>query len=871
MTVNANCSVFVNGTLVISGEISGGSGGSKYAGQTAGYFAKLVLKDNAYVGVSGVLHVPGLIDDESTSTTPAIVNVSSGGTLFEPFVVRDFKGGTVMSAIYAEMESYQYSPFNQFQFINITTKVVINYGGNMKAYANLFANKQHNTTIGNMVGNSTSNVIQLSPGARLEAKYDVTTDILDLHFYGGASTNALVLETIVTVSSDSFVFPVSWMFHITFDRTDYQKQNDEVANYNLNQKFKLMPGSEMTINEGARVRVNSLIVYVAFTDGGVTYTNFTDEGSNLPGQYPSKYPDTSTAKKGQSIPEAKLTVNGTLVAVSLGGKVYTNNTSGSAIVQTTSSVSVTSYEPMSTGSIFGIKYIDKRYTITLSLMLYSADGTLLNDTTTLYPGIQYYTKGGIWQVPPYFSLVAGEGYDVIVAGGKHLKLDDEGNPIIENGEFVFDTAEYKSANYRDPETGLVTRGVYLLTAQPGTEVTYILSERYVIFYQTLEMTYNSSLESEISTVRSVSYTIVSPLDVKYVPKITIDTISETKLSSSSIKLEDNDSDGICEAIVTLQIDVTIGNGGELSMAIEGANPGDISFNSGDKQGVESELEPESEGEVSPGKIYTIIGTEDDIYGTGVSIIATVKIKSIDNTTITISLTFNQGTIEEKPSDGCVTPDTLVTLADGTQKEIQYITYDDMLLVWDFFNGRYAVVPAALIVNHGFGDQTIIELTFDDGTVVKAITAHSFFDADTNKWELITAENASDYVGHRFIQANGSSYTSVKLTNVEVYQEYTESYSLVSAYHYNFITENMFSLTNSVHNMLAGLVVGENMTYDQTTLDEDIRTYGTYTYDNFKEYISYEQYVAFNGDYLKISVEKGYLTFEDILELIRKYL
>ena len=549
MTVNANCSVFVNGTLVISGELSGGSGGSKYAGQTAGYFAKLVLKDNAYVGVSGVLHVPGLIDDESTSTTPAIVNVSSGGTLFEPFVVRDFKGGTIMSAIYSDMNSYQYSPFNQFQFINITTKVVINYGGNMKAYANLFANKQHNTTIGNMVGNSTSNVIQLSPSARLEAKYDVTTDILDLHFYGGASTNALVLETIVTVSSDSFVFPVSWMFHITFDRTDYQKQNDEVANYNLNQKFKLMPGSEMTINEGARVRVNSLIVYGAFTDGGVTYTNFTDEGSNLPGQYPSKYPDTSTAKKGQSIPEAKLTVNGTLIAVSLGGKVYTSNTSGSAVVQATSYISVTSYEPKSSADAwFGLaKEIDTRFTITLPLMLYSADGTLLNDTTTLYPGIQYYTKGGIWQVPPYFSLIAGEGYDVIVAGGKHLKLDDEGNPIIENGEFVFDTAEYRSANYRDPETGLVTRGVYLLTAQPGTEVTYVLQNRYVI-PSGMETTYNSSFESSIQGERTVTKTIIAPLEVKYVPVINAPGVSGVQ---QTLTLTDANSDGTFELKVQL--------------------------------------------------------------------------------------------------------------------------------------------------------------------------------------------------------------------------------------------------------------------------------------------------------------------------------
>ena len=82
---------------------------------------------------------------------------------------------------------------------------------------------------------------------------------------------------------------------------------------------------------------------------------------------------------------------------------------------------------------------------------------------------------------------------------------------------------------------------------------------------------------------------------------------------------------------------------------------------------------------------------------------------------------------------------------------------------------------------------------------------------------------------------------------------------------------MFSLTNSVHDMLAGLVVGENMTYDYKVLESDMRTYGRYTYDDFADYISYRQYVAFNGDYLKISVEKGYITFDAILALIEAYL
>ena len=82
---------------------------------------------------------------------------------------------------------------------------------------------------------------------------------------------------------------------------------------------------------------------------------------------------------------------------------------------------------------------------------------------------------------------------------------------------------------------------------------------------------------------------------------------------------------------------------------------------------------------------------------------------------------------------------------------------------------------------------------------------------------------------------------------------------------------MFSLTNSVHAMLAGIVIGDNMIYDEETMVSDLEEYGRYTYADFAEYITYEQYVAFNGDYLKISVGKGYITYEEILELIKAFI
>ena len=220
--------------------------------------------------------------------------------------------------------------------------------------------------------------------------------------------------------------------------------------------------------------------------------------------------------------------------------------------------------------------------------------------------------------------------------------------------------------------------------------------------------------------------------------------------------------------------------------------------------------------------------------------------------------------------GCVTGDTLVTLADGSKKMVKDITSSDMLLVWDFYNGKYTKVPAALVINHGTGNWNVITMTFDDGTVVKAVSAHAFFDADANAFVMIEPNNAKDYIGRSFVKATNNGYTTTKLIDCTVTEQCTDSYSLVSTYHYNFIVEDMFSMTNLVPDLIVGLEIGENMTYDAETLRADIEKYGLYTYADFADYMTEAQFNAFSGAYLKISVGKGYITYEEIVELIRGF-
>ena len=219
---------------------------------------------------------------------------------------------------------------------------------------------------------------------------------------------------------------------------------------------------------------------------------------------------------------------------------------------------------------------------------------------------------------------------------------------------------------------------------------------------------------------------------------------------------------------------------------------------------------------------------------------------------------------------CITGETRVTLSDGSKKAIKDITYSDELLVWDFFNGNYTTVPSALIANHGYGEWYVITMTFEDGTVIEAVNSHAFFNADLNEFVMITPESFNEYIGHSFVKATEDGTTTIKLVDCSVNKEYTDSYSLVSSLHYNFIVEDVFSLTKSVFNLIAGIEVGDNLMYDVDTLNADIEEYGLYTYDDFADYITEEQFNAFNGAYLKISVGKGYITYEEIIELVKRF-
>jgi hypothetical protein len=230
---------------------------------------------------------------------------------------------------------------------------------------------------------------------------------------------------------------------------------------------------------------------------------------------------------------------------------------------------------------------------------------------------------------------------------------------------------------------------------------------------------------------------------------------------------------------------------------------------------------------------------------------------------------------KESAQSCVTGDTLVTLGDGSQKRIDQVGADELFLVWDFVKGEYTAMPASILMNHGYNLYTVIALNFSDGTTVKVIGDHGFFHVGGNEFVLLDETNAMNYIGESFLKQDGDGFTAVTLESVNIYEDYAEAWSIVTVEHYNSILDGMFTLPPAEipesPNYLMPFVIGEDMKYDEAAMQADIEKFGLYTYEDFAEYMTYEQFTALNLSIWKVAVGKGYISYEDIVTLARIYL
>lgn len=236
-----------------------------------------------------------------------------------------------------------------------------------------------------------------------------------------------------------------------------------------------------------------------------------------------------------------------------------------------------------------------------------------------------------------------------------------------------------------------------------------------------------------------------------------------------------------------------------------------------------------------------------------------------------------GLLYAKWTDSCVAEGTMITLADGSQKAVEELTGNEMLLVWNLKTGSFDSAPILFIDHDDSRMFEVINLSFSDGTTVKIISEHAFWDFDLNQYVFLR-NDAFKYIGHWFNkQANDAdgnlTWNKVKLIGVEVKQEYTSAWSPVTANHLCYYVNGMLSMPGATTGLINLFAVNpDTLKIDEVAYLADIETYGLFTYEEFKKivYISEDVFNAFNGQYLKIAIGKGLITIDELIGLISRY-
>ncbi len=410
---------------------------------------------------------------------------ASGATVYQPFLVLDYNGGSYTVATNGEI-----SAFDRYAVLNIQCRVTMHSGARMYGYADLYTgatsltDAQHNKSSALLIGNASDDaLVKLADGAVLHATYDATRYVEEypgvgkttLEISGGASMGSLKLKVTVsgmsqTVSTENVVFPVPYNFDIILGGSG--------STYTIGYQMALLPGAGLTVGEGATLNVTSLLMVF---DGFYEHTSTGKEGDTcdpvpLHSTKVSKpYPlaDALQASSFGGNGAANLMVNGTLnvtSAGSLGGLVQTTGTTGTLKVDGNTSCTVA----MGLSGSKTIMYI-KKYTYAGKTQRTLSASIVDPSTGKIVP----VTKGVTYKSMAYASVMETFDYTLWTEPSVTMNVTDALNALVSGAWYSGGTPD-ASGNVAQLKRGDTVIGTYgslqaaINDAQMGDVITLLV-------------------------------------------------------------------------------------------------------------------------------------------------------------------------------------------------------------------------------------------------------------------------------------------------------------------------------------------------------------------------------------------------------------
>ena len=136
---------------------------------------------------------------------------------------------------------------------------------------------------------------------------------------------------------------------------------------------------------------------------------------------------------------------------------------------------------------------------------------------------------------------------------------------------------------------------------------------------------------------------------------------------------------------------------------------------------------------------------------------------------------------------CLAEGTKITLADMSNKNIEDITYEDELLVWDFDNGCFAKAKPLWIKKVQEAEEYNL-IKFDDGTELKTVIDHRIFNIEKQKFTY-TMDEEETPIGTSVFKEDGSV---AKIVERSVVKEKVNYYNVITDYHMNLFANGLLT-------------------------------------------------------------------------------
>lgn len=210
--------------------------------------------------------------------------------------------------------------------------------------------------------------------------------------------------------------------------------------------------------------------------------------------------------------------------------------------------------------------------------------------------------------------------------------------------------------------------------------------------------------------------------------------------------------------------------------------------------------------------------------------------STNGTTITVTITGVTGdvNIEAASFNICLVEGTKVKLANGNYKNIEDITYYDLLEVWNYETGEITYEYPIWIEKEGITNY-YQENIFSDGTILNTVGFHGIYSVDDN--EFISVDDKDKFhIGVNVLKIKDGKLSNVKVTNINQINKKVNYYHVVSSRYYNILANDLLTTDGTV--MLSNLYgFNDNITWKVKNNNE------VYSYEEFKDIVPF---YMFNG-------------------------